>query len=279
MLFKLSFFTALLAASSACARRTCGTPDPSEEELEVAGDFMKSEASARKLAITTRQASSITVKVYWHVLATSSSVAGGYLTQATLTKQLDVLNAAFAPHDVSFVQAGADWTINSNYANDRSDLAMKKALRKGTYADLNVYFEPGTQYLGYAYFPASVTTGSNAYYLDGVVIRSTTVPGGSLAQYNLGHTATHEIGHWFGLYHTFEGYTCGGNGDYVSDTPAESEEAYDCEIGRDTCPSLAGADPVTNYMDYSDDSCFTGFTSGQEDRIYSYWDTYRASYQ
>ncbi|KAH7001236.1 metalloprotease [Ilyonectria destructans] len=278
MLFKF-FFTALLAATSTVAKRTCGTPNPSEEQNEVALDFMKSEASARELKITTRQASSIKVNVYWHVLATSSSVSGGYLTQATLTRQLAVLNTAFAPHDVSFVQAGADWTINSNYANDRSELAMKKALRKGTYADLNVYFMPGTQYLGYAYFPTSVTAGSNAFYYDGVVILSTSVPGGSLAQYNLGHTATHEIGHWLGLYHTFEGYTCGGNGDFVADTPAESEEAYNCEIGRDTCPNIAGTDPVTNYMDYSDDDCFTGFTAGQEDRIYNYWDTYRASYQ
>ncbi|KAH7156602.1 extracellular metalloprotease [Dactylonectria macrodidyma] len=279
MLFK-SFFLTLLAASSAIAARTCGAPEPSEEQDEISAEFMHREAAARKAQITTRQASSIQVKVYWHVLATSSSVSGGYLTQATLTKQLDVLNAAFAPHSVSFVQAGADWTINSNYANDRAELAMKKALRKGTYADLNVYFLPGTQYLGYAYFPQTITsTTSNAFYYDGVVILSTSVPGGSLTKYNLGHTATHEIGHWLGLYHTFQGYSCSGTGDYVADTPAESEEAYDCEIGRDTCPSVAGLDPVTNYMDYSDDACFTGFTDGQEDRIYSYWDTYRASYQ
>lgn len=55
------------------------------------------------------------------------------------------------------------------------------------------------------------------------------------------------------VYHTFEGYSCTGSGDYVSDTATESEEAYGCEIGRDTCPSQAGTDPVTNYMDYSDE--------------------------
>ncbi|KAK7424069.1 hypothetical protein QQX98_000679 [Neonectria punicea] len=278
MMFKSVFLAALVAASSVVARRTCGTPSPTEEQNEVAEAFMLRESSARALGNTSR-AAPISINVYWHVLATSNSVSGGYLTQATLDSQLDVLNDAYAPHDISFAQAGVDWTINTNYANDRSELAMKKALRKGTYADLNVYFMPGTAYLGYAYFPTTVTTGSNNFYYDGVVIRSSTVPGGSQTDYNLGHTATHEVGHWLGLYHTFEGYTCGGNGDYVSDTPAESEEAFGCQIGRDTCPSIAGTDPVTNYMDYSDDDCFTGFTSGQEARVYSYWDTYRASYQ
>lgn len=75
---------------------------------------------------------------------------------------------------------------------------MKMALRKGTYADVNVYFSPGTLSLGYAYFPQAVTAGSKEFYRDGVVVRSSTVPGGSHPQYNLGHTATHEVGHWLG---------------------------------------------------------------------------------
>ncbi|KAI5461898.1 extracellular metalloprotease [Mariannaea sp. PMI_226] len=275
---KFSIFAALLAAPGVFARRSCGTPSPTEEQNEVAKSFMVKESRFRASGNSSR-AAPITIKVYWHVLATSNSVSGGYLTQSTLNSQLEVLNDAYAPHDVSFVQAGADWTINSNWANDRSELAMKKALRKGSYADLNVYFEPGTAYLGYAYFPKTVKTGSNDFYYDGVVILSTTVPGGSATGYNLGHTATHEIGHWLGLYHTFEGYSCSGSGDYVSDTPTESQEAYGCEIGRDTCANSAGTDPVTNYMDYSDDNCFTGFTAGQETRMYSYWDAYRASYQ
>ncbi|KAK1574777.1 extracellular metalloprotease [Colletotrichum navitas] len=278
MQFKTLLVSALAAASAALAQRSCGTPSPTEEQTEVAQRLQFNEENARVAGNATRLAP-ITVNVYWHVIATSSSVSGGYLSQATLDKQLDVLNEAYAPHDIQFAQAGADWTINSNWASDRAELTMKRSLRKGTYADLNVYFVPGTPYLGYAYFPTTVTTGSSAFYYDGVVILSDSVPGGSLSQYNLGHTATHEVGHWLGLYHTFEGYQCGGNGDYVSDTPFESEEAYGCEIGRDTCPSLAGDDPVTNYMDYSDDPCFTHFTTGQETRMHSYWTTYRASYQ
>ena len=84
---------------------------------------------------------------------------------------------------------------------------MKKALRKGTYRALNIYFlySLGGN-LGYCYFPTSVTTGSNDFYYDGCSILYTTVPGGSLANFNQGKTATHEVGHWSGLLHTFRTY-------------------------------------------------------------------------
>lgn len=195
-----TLFCAALAVSGVTAKRSCGTPKPDQEEIQIAQNLqiLESEAAAAGNDSRLAVAATINIKVYWHVTATSNSVSGGYLTQATLNSQLSVLNDVFAVHGIAFTQAGADWTINSNYANDRAELAMKKALRKGTYADLNVYFTPGTQYLGYAYFPKAVASGSNAFYLDGVVIRSSTVPGGSEPDYNLGHTATHEIGHWLG---------------------------------------------------------------------------------
>jgi hypothetical protein len=193
-------FLSLLSASFAIAKRTCGTPPPTDEQVQIAQNLQILEEEARLAGNSSRLAvaAGFNVKVYWHVTATSNSVSGGYLTQATLDRQLAVLNDAYAPHSISFTQAGADWTINSQYANDQAEQAMKKALRKGTYADLNVYFVPGTRYLGYAYFPQAITPGSTQFIRDGVVIRSAAVPGGSLPEYNLGHTATHEIGHWLG---------------------------------------------------------------------------------
>lgn len=270
---QLKFLSLASLIAGAAAQRACGTPEATEEQLAQARVFAIQEAAAREAGNFSLQAT-INVNVYFHVLATSSSVSGGYLSSATLAAQLDAMNTAFAPHGIAFVQAGADWTINSNWANDGSELTMKRALRKGTYADLNLYFMASMDYLGYCYFPVSTTTGSTDFYYDGCSILSSTVPGGSETNYNLGLTVVHEVGHWFNLYHTFQG-GCSGNGDFIADTPAEASAASGCPTGRDTCSS-AGVDPIHNYMDYTYDTCYEEFTAGQRARMTSAWNTYRA---
>ncbi|KAK7697702.1 hypothetical protein SLS64_013258 [Diaporthe eres] len=276
MLFKAALLTAL-AASHAVAQRACGAPEPTDEEIAISKSFYQVEKAARLAGNATSAAATIEVNTYFHVLATSTSASGGYLTSAQISSQLSAMNTAFAPHGISFVNAGTDWTVNSNWANDGAETTMKRSLRKGTYADLNLYFVYSMDYLGYCYFPASTSGSDSTFYLDGCTILSSTVPGGSETNYNLGLTAVHEIGHYFGLYHTFQG-GCSGTGDSVDDTPAEASSASGCPEGRDTCTS-AGVDPIHNYMDYTYDTCYEEFTAGQEDRIYSFWDEYRASFQ
>ena len=147
---------------------------------------------------------------------------------------------------------------------------MKTALHKGTKAALNLYsttFSDGTAGL------RAVPVDEQHDPRRRVVLDYRSIPGGSLSPYNLGDTATHEVGHWVGLYHTFQG-GCSGSGDSVGDTPAEASPAFGCPTGRDTC-TATGLDPIKNFMDYTDDSCMNTFTAGQTTRMQNQWLTYR----
>ncbi|SPT59698.1 zinc metalloprotease [Actinomadura madurae] len=217
-----------------------------------------------------RTAAAVTVRVHFHVVYGSS----GNVSDAVLNNQLDVLNDAYAGSGVTFTLAEIKRTQNASWFSDpeRYESQMKNALHTGDAQDLNFYTaDLGSSLLGWATFPSEYSSQPS---MDGVVVHYQSLPGGSLGNYNEGDTGTHEVGHWMGLYHTFQD-GCGGQGDRVSDTPAEQSPASGCPTGRDTC-STAGADPIHNFMDYSYDACMYEFTPGQAERMQSQWAAYRA---
>jgi hypothetical protein len=219
---------------------------------------------------TMRAAASITVRVHFQVVYGSA----GNVSDSTLQRQLDVLNDAYADSNVTFTLSEIKRTRNASWFSNPEgyERQMKSSLHTGNAQDLNIYTaDLGSSLLGWATFPSSYRSQPS---MDGVVIHYQSLPGGALGNYNEGDTATHEVGHWMGLYHTFQG-GCSGQGDRVSDTPAEQSPASGCPTGRDTC-SAPGSDPIHNFMDYSYDSCMYEFTPGQSARMQSQWAAYRA---
>ena len=265
--------------------RGCATLQPSDEEamaMEQAAAEMAALLESRGHRNLTSEATTVTVGVYVHVITNTSG--SGNISDTVIANQIKVLNDSYSGltggfnTKFRFSLISTDRTANNTYFaagyGTAAETSMKNALRKGTAKDLNMYFnQPSTGELGWATFPSSYASKPK---MDGVVCDGRTVPGGSFSPYNEGDTATHEVGHWLGLYHTFQG-GCSKNGDYVDDTPASKAPNFGCPAGKNSCTGTKypGNDPIENFMDYTDDYCMYKFTTGQNDRAASLSGTYR----
>jgi len=248
-------------------RQRCATRTPSAGELKRLQKFLDQQGPP---AVTGG-----TIDVYFHVINRGTGVANGDIPDQAINDQISVLNAAFQSTGWSFNLVGLDRTTNLEWytmtPGTAAEAQAKAGLRQGGRGALNFYTcNPGGGLLGWATFPSSFRSRPSD---DGVVCLFSSLPGGSATPYNLGDTGTHEVGHWMGLLHTFQG-GCSKQGDYVADTAAERSGAFGCPTGRDSCRST-GLDPITNYMDYTDDSCMNLFTAGQDARMDSQFSAFR----
>ena len=227
--------------------RTCGTGDPPPALQAVAAQFAQQASGIQPLAAH----APIVVSTYAHVVTTSTKQ--GRYSQTQINNQITYMNNAYGSHGITFSLKSTDFTVNNNWATGNYDSQMKPALRKGTYSSLNLYFlsDLSGGLLGICNFPTNAAPGSSAYNQDGCDVLADSLPGGSATNYNLGGTAAHETGHWFGLFHVFQGQSCSGSGDSVSDTPIQKVATSGCPSSQDSCPNSAGLDNIHNYMDYS----------------------------
>jgi len=218
----------------------------------------------------------VTVPVYVHDMV--DTAGNGTVTSQQVSDQIAVLNATYAGTEssqagnsgFSFSLAGFNTVVNDAWHQDKQSATYRKQTRQGGKNALNIWLVDFS-YLGIATFPWDYRKSPGT---DGIRVQWDSLPGGHITHYNLGKTATHEAGHWFGLYHTFQG-GCTTTNDEVSDTPAQSGPTTGCPSGADTC-TLPGLDPIHNYMDYSYDDCYNQFTPGQVNRMQSMWSAYRA---
>jgi hypothetical protein len=271
-------------ANGNAAFNRCGTRTPSDVEVaKMEFDYTVARANAANASGAASNGyiafTHANVNVYVHRIHNNDG-SGGAVSDAQVQKQIDVLNAAYSSV-ATFTLAGTNDTNNTAWYNvgsgSQAEKDMKTALRQGTADDLNLYTANlGGGLLGWATFPNNYAASPK---MDGVVILYSAFPDGGCcgsSVYDEGDTGTHEVGHWMGLYHTFQG-GC-GSGDLVDDTASERSAAYGCPAGRDTCKGKgnAGDDPIYNFMDYTDDDCMNMFSTGQYSRMQGMWDAYRA---
>ncbi|KAJ1323295.1 Pregnancy-associated plasma protein-A [Microdochium nivale] len=294
-----SFATAAILAMSplAAAEEMCGTGHASAALRSHVSRTLGDEALlSRRAGGTTLPPSQwvrpIKIDMYLHAAVFANATAD-FASEAALTKQFEVVRDAYAPHGIQISLGGTSRTVQDNIATydateDSNGMvvgtpnaaieAWWRAKRTGGYTTLHVFVFSSMPFLGQANFPSIFTPKEDAW-LDAVRINAAGLPGGSRADYNLGRTAVHEVGHWFGLFHPFGGQ-CDNedSGDFVADTPRQQDPTRGgCPETKDTCPGSPGLDNVHNYMDYSGDSCKIKFTPGQEVRMHNMFNSIRAS--
>lgn len=280
------------------AQRTCASYEHLQEQMkndpvfarkvqeqEKSFDHYIRQSQAKKGKPTT-----LTIPVVVHVVY---NTAQQNISDAQVQSQIDVLNEDFAAtnkdynnYDAGYGTVKGDANIQFCLVqtrhvstNRRSFVAndgVKKSQQGGDDAidpmhTLNIWVcNLGQSLLGYAQFPGGPPE------TFGIVILYSAFGRGSqyslLTAYNLGRTATHELGHCLGLRHIWGDAKCGN--DFVDDTPLHDSPNYGCpgEGHRSLCTGTP-LEMWMDYMDYTDDRCMYFFSDGQVSRADFFFDS------
>ena len=184
--------------------RRCATPVPgAAEQMYIRKQVQEwlSEKNYRNNAMA-----ATTIPVAFHVVRYDDGITAD-VSEVQIADQMQVLNDAFSNSNFQFELASTDYADNTQWSThqygSRHERQMKRRLAIDPETTLNFYTcVLGGNLLGYATFPWMYAENS---YMHGVVVRYSTLPGGSAAPYDMGDTGVHEVGHYVGLYHTFQG--------------------------------------------------------------------------
>ena len=274
--------------STLAARRNCASDDVLKQELarnpQLALKIQEIEAHAEKFQNLEGRLvnGQIVIPVVVNVLY---KTAAENISDAQIQSQIDVLNRDYNAQNTDFVNVPSVFEkvkanvgirfeldkVNRKYVN-RTSWGTANLMKTSTgllpdspTTKLNLWVcTIGGGILGYAQFPGGASS------TDGVVVDSKYLGTTGTATYpfNLGRTATHEVGHWLNLRHIWGDATCGS--DLVNDTPTHNAANYGVPAfpHYSTC-SGAPIEMTMNYMDYSDDRGLYMFTEGQKSRMLS----------
>lgn len=261
--------------------RRCATHDLSTGDLARMVDLERAFRAQSRITEATLR---VTIPIrFVHV----TSGGEGVISDVQRADQVRVLNEAYADAGITFihdedevteVENAAFFAMGHGSAAERQCKSQHQAIQPEL--GLNFYTaRPVGGLLGWATFPHQM---NGDPVMDGVVMLDQTLPGGGSANFGMGKTAVHEIGHWLGLYHTFQG-GCFPPGDEVADTPAHAGPNYgkpaDSGQPHNLCPNepASALCPIHNYMNYADDAWMTEFTIGQIERIWAQIGMFRSA--
>ena len=265
----------------------CGTPpNLPDGTLEAGTGDCSSSFTNPAASYDPSSGASYRIPVVVHILQANSGL--GAISDALVNSQIDILNEDFSAlagsNGASGYNAEIEFFLADTDPNGNPTTGITRSTKTKWYNDsgaywnnlawdttryLNIYTNTASGNLGYAFVPSGGGVVGNI--ADRVVILWSSfglnAPIGP--PYNLGRTTTHEVGHYLGLYHTFDGGCtsvsgCNSNGDLICDTNPEASPMFSGACSRTTCGS---PDPTDNYMDYSDDACMGRFTVEQVRRM------------